>query len=62
MNWPKLWTGLPTLTAPMISPFTRTGAATNITDDFGSPGTSGVARAPYCPCSARCTSRHCEWS
>ena len=61
-NWPKLCTGLPTLTAPMMRPSASTGAATNITCVFASPGTSGVARAPYSPRSASLMSRHCEWS
>ncbi len=50
-NWPKLCTGLPTLTTPMISPappaeVSLIGAATYITDVRGSPSTSGVVRAP----------------
>ena len=49
--WPKLCTGLPTLTTPMISPapaaeVSCTGAATYITEVRGSPSTSGVVRAP----------------
>ena len=49
--WPKLCTGLPTLTTPMISPappaeVSWTGAATYITEVRGSPSTSGVVRAP----------------
>ena len=45
--WPKLCTGLPTLTTPMISPASSwTGAATYITEVRGSPSTSGVVRAP----------------
>ena len=49
--WPKLCTGLPTLTAPMISSLppgamSRIGAATYITELRGSPSTSGVVRAP----------------
>jgi len=54
--WPKLSTGLPTLTAPMISLSTRIGAAAYITEVRGSPSTSGVVRAPYSPVRARRTS------
>ncbi len=50
-NWPKLCTGLPTLTAPMISPpppgdVSWIGAATYITEVRGSPSMSAVVRAP----------------
>ena len=49
--WPKLCTGLPTLTTPMIAPappgeVSLIGAATYITEVRGSPSTSGVVRAP----------------
>jgi hypothetical protein len=51
-NWPRLCTGLPTLTAPMISPpappavVSWIGAAAYITEVRGSPSTSAVVRAP----------------
>ena len=61
-NWPKLCTGLPTLTAPAISWPRRIGAATYITDVLGSPSTSGVVRAPYSPFSVRWISRFCDQS
>ena len=46
----------------MMRSFTRMGAATYITVVRWSLAMSGVDRAPYSPCSARRTSRHCEWS
>ena len=61
-NWPKLCTGLPTDTAPMIWLFQRTGAPAYMTEVRGSSATSGVVRAPYSPRSASLTSRHCEKS
>jgi hypothetical protein len=45
-NWPKLCTGLPTLTTPTISLFQRTGAAAYITEVIGSPSMSREVRAP----------------
>ncbi|MDT4848621.1 hypothetical protein FQZ97_827150 [compost metagenome] len=59
-NWPKLCTGLPTLTTPTISSFQRIGAPTYITEVRGSPSTSREVRAPYRPPSVRFTSLHCE--
>ena len=58
MNWPKLCTGLPTLTAPMMAPppaaeLSRTGTATYITEVRASPSMSAVVRAPYWPRKAR---------
>ncbi len=59
-NWPKLCTGLPTLTMPTISLFQRIGAPTYITEVRGSTSTSREVRAPYRPASERLTSVHAE--
>jgi hypothetical protein len=50
-NWPKLCTGLPTLTAPTMTPpplgdKSWIGTATYITEVRGSPSMSAVVRAP----------------
>ena len=55
-NWPKLCTGLPSVTTPTISPFQRIGAPTYITLLCLSAATSRVVRAPYSPRSVLRTS------
>ena len=54
---PKPFIGLPTLTAPAISPFQRMGALTYMTVLRRSSGFSSVVRAPYSPSRVRRTSR-----